>query len=481
MENGPAFHPLDYISVLRRRMWWLITPVVLAVLVGGALILLLPRTYYTTATLGISLPTMGGQVVSESQRLTSQERVRSFNQLLKSPSVLQQVVKAEGLDKTMSMDEAMAVIGSQANVTLPAPDPNVPQGNVELFFLNYSAEEPELAARVANRLAEVFIDESSMKRTVRAEETSGFLAKRVDESKARLAKLEAELRVAKESHMGALPEQTQSNIASMTAAQNQLTAAANDLRREQDRLNTIQRDLNGLKPMVADGAAPGRQAPAISPAAMKVATLQKELAEARIQYTDKHPAIADLERELKAARAEAAAEVTAPEEQREAQLRSDPAYTGLIRERDMVNNNILYLERLQKDYREQIGRYMARVDTAPRVEQQLASLQRETEMERGRYADLVKRFNDAQIAEQVEQSRGSEHFTMIARAPVPEAPVTPLGTVPRVMALVMLLGMCLGGGLALGREYLDRSIHDARALNDLPTPVLGEIPRISHV
>jgi capsular polysaccharide biosynthesis protein len=49
------------------------------------------------------------------------------------------------------------------------------------------------------------------------------------------------------------------------------------------------------------------------------------------------------------------------------------------------------------------------------------------------------------------------------------------------MTLVMLLGLCFGGGLALGREYLDRSIHDARALNDLPTPVLGEIPRISHV
>jgi uncharacterized protein involved in exopolysaccharide biosynthesis len=260
-----------------------------------------------------------------------------------------------------------------------------------------------------------------------------------------------------------------------------LAAAANDLRREQDRLNNIERDINGSKPMVADAAAPGRSAPAMSPAAMRVATLQKELAEARIQYTDKHPAIGDLERELKAARAEAAADVAAPEEQREIQLRQDPAYASLLREREQVKINIASLERLQKEYRDQIGRFMARVDTAPRVEQQLASLQRETNLERDRYADLVKRHNDAQIAEQVEQSRGSEHFVMVASAPIPEEPVTPLGTVPRVMALVMLLGICLGGGLALGREYLDRSIHDARGLNDLPTPVLGEIPRISHV
>jgi capsular polysaccharide biosynthesis protein len=49
------------------------------------------------------------------------------------------------------------------------------------------------------------------------------------------------------------------------------------------------------------------------------------------------------------------------------------------------------------------------------------------------------------------------------------------------MVMTLLLGLCLGGASALGREYLDRSIHDARALNDLELPVLGEIPRISHV
>ena len=111
MDNAPAFHPLDHISVLRRRMWWLIAPLVLAVLIGITLILVLPRMYGTTATLGISLPSMNGQVVSDAQRLTAQERVRSFNQLLLSPVVLERVAKAEGLDKKWSLGEAMGIIG----------------------------------------------------------------------------------------------------------------------------------------------------------------------------------------------------------------------------------------------------------------------------------------------------------------------------------------------------------------------------------
>jgi capsular polysaccharide biosynthesis protein len=33
--------------------------------------------------------------------------------------------------------------------------------------------------------------------------------------------------------------------------------------------------------------------------------------------------------------------------------------------------------------------------------------------------------------------------------------------------------------MALGREFLDRSVHDARALqNEFEVPVLGEIPKI---
>ncbi len=47
------------------------------------------------------------------------------------------------------------------------------------------------------------------------------------------------------------------------------------------------------------------------------------------------------------------------------------------------------------------------------------------------------------------------------------------------MIVALLLGLCAGAGLALGREYLDRSIHDTRSLNDLELPVLGEIPRIA--
>ena len=51
------------------------------------------------------------------------------------------------------------------------------------------------------------------------------------------------------------------------------------------------------------------------------------------------------------------------------------------------------------------------------------------------------------------------------------APVSPIAA-----------GLVLGGAFAFGREYLDRSVHDARGLRDeFELPVLAEIPRIEAV
>src|SRR5215211_2917444 len=98
LDNAPAFHPLDYLSVLRRRVWWLVVPVILATIVGAALYVYLPRQYLSTVTYGVSLPSVTGQLLSDAQRVTAEERIRSINQLLLSPSVLERIVREEKMD-----------------------------------------------------------------------------------------------------------------------------------------------------------------------------------------------------------------------------------------------------------------------------------------------------------------------------------------------------------------------------------------------
>jgi capsular polysaccharide biosynthesis protein len=45
--------------------------------------------------------------------------------------------------------------------------------------------------------------------------------------------------------------------------------------------------------------------------------------------------------------------------------------------------------------------------------------------------------------------------------------------------MAIAMGIVVGAAMALGREFMDRSVHDVRALqNEFEVPVLGEIPKI---
>ena len=60
----------------------------------------------------------------------------------------------------------------------------------------------------------------------------------------------------------------------------------------------------------------------------------------------------------------------------------------------------------------------------------------------------------------------------------PGRPATP-GQQVKLFLMTVALGFMLGAALVVGREFMDRSVHDARALqSEFEIPVLGEIPRI---
>ena len=478
MDNPPAFHPLDYVAVIRRRMWWLIAPLILAIVLGGALLMYLPRTYQAQATIGVSLPGVSGQLLNETQKVTAEERARQISQTLLSQAVIERVVREEQFDRHMSIPDAVQQLRSHVDVKVPQPDPNMPPGSVEQFNLFYVDDTPLLAQKVTNRLADVFVEESSHKRAVRAEETSMFINDQLTGSKQRLDQLETQLRSAKEAFMGALPEQTNANVALVTGLQQQLETVTNAIRGDQDRLTNVERQISAYTSGATIDSS-GAAAPIAtgSSTTARLASAQAALASARAKYSDLHPEVMRLKDELAKAEADAKAEASRPASDRVATLQMDPTYRGLIKERDDIRFRIADGQRRQSAIQEQIGMYRARVDAAPKVEQQLATVQREYDLEKQNYSNLTGKLRDAQMNESLERNQGGERFTVLQHASLPDTPFSP--NIPRLLVLVLLVGICLGGGLALGREYLDRAIHDTRALTELELPVLGEIPHIA--
>jgi polysaccharide chain length determinant protein (PEP-CTERM system associated) len=482
MEETPQIHPLDYLNVFRRRKWWLIVPIVTSIVVGLVLVKVLPKEYKSTATLAVAAPVVSPNLVAQGAQLDNQERLRALSQQLVSSSIVSRVIKEEGLGDA-SDEKVIARVRSSVSIAVPDPVAQVNEPRrLDAFLVSYSGPAPERAQSVTNRLVNVFVDENSKRRAANAEGTAAFLSSQLQASQQRLSVLEAKLRASKESYMGQLPEQTQANLSTLSGLRQQLEANATALRGEQDRLSMIERQLEGVRRGSADVIfVPGTNgAPQAQTPDSRVVLLQRELADARAMYTDKHPEVQRLEEELRNARQDAQAERSKPESDRAAQLALDPTFRQLTADREMARLRIRDLQRSEGDLRRQIGTYQARVESAPRVEQQLAGVQRDYDLERQQYSELSSKLHAATIAENLERDRSGEQFTVLYPATYPTQPVKPVPW--RVMLIAVAAGICLGAGATLGREYLDRSVHDVRELRDeFQLPVLGEVSRIQPV
>jgi uncharacterized protein involved in exopolysaccharide biosynthesis len=344
-------------------------------------------------------------------------------------------------------------------------------------------EEPARAQRVANRLAAVFVDDNSKARQQRAEYTSSFISAELNASQARLAELQARLRRAKESHIGQLPEQTQANLQTLSGLRQQIDSNMVAMRGEQDRLSIVERQLEGL----TQGGGPDTVAPSrgttgetVLSAEARIVALQRELASARLTYTERHPEVMRLQEELATARAEAARDQQRPVSDRVAQLKTEPVYRQLVGEREAGRLRLREFERTNADLQRQIALYQSRVESAPMVEQELAAVQRDFDLEKQQYTDLSAKLAAAGIAENVERARTGEQFSVLYPAGFPSEPTKPVPL--RVMLFSIVAGICLGGALMIGREYFDRSIHDVRELRDeFELSVLGEVGHIKAV
>jgi polysaccharide biosynthesis transport protein len=473
MDN--TTHSLDYIAALRRRRWWLIVPIVAAVLVGALLVKFLPKKYLAEATIGVTAASVSPTLVNQSATFDNTERLRALRLQLLNDTVLTRVIAEEA---GMTGDAAVPLINDlRANVKITVPEP-VARTSLPAFVdavrIGYTANDPAWAQRVTNRLAAVFVDETSKSRTTTAEKSAEYLQAEQQRAFARLTELEGRLRQAKEAHIGRLPEQTEANLQTLTSLRQQLDSNGMNLRHQQERLSMIQRQIETMEQDAEKGVAATGTG---STASDRVAALEAELAAARGMYTPKHPEIQRLEAELKSALQEVVAPQPRPNIDRKARLQLEPAYRQLLADREMTTLAIRELERGGSTVRTQISDYQRRVEAAPMVEQQLASVQREYNLAQQQYGDASAKLQMASLAENVARNRDGEQFSMLYPASLPGEPVSPIPL--RVMLISIVAGICLGAGLALTREYLDSSVHSTRDLAyEFDLPVLGEVAHV---
>lgn len=456
-RSSPARDVLEHLEVPLRRPFHVLIP--FALIVAGAVTAsyVLPKRYESSTLILVESQKVPESVVPRLASESSKQRLTNVRQEILSRTRLETVItelnpyphrmgRAPMSDIIEGMRDAISI--------------NL-RGN-DAFTVEFVHSDPTKAMQVANRLATLFIDETAKGREEQVEGASDFITTQLEEARQELEKREEALRRYKEQHMGALPEQMAPNLATLQRLQLEQQSLSESLRAAEDRATLLQRGLQDQR---------GGTGAASADPAVELGQLRAQLASLQSRYTDEHPDVKAL-----------VARVTRLEKSMaDAGSQSGSGTSGVPSGSSQIAQAQLEVNALkakQRDLERRIADFQARVELAPRSEQDLAVLTRDYEKLKDNYLALLKRRLDAQMAEKLEKRWKTEHFKMLDPAHLPERPIFP----NRLLFLLggLVVGLGAGIGCAFIAELLD---HSVKSLKDLetafPVPVLAQIPHIT--
>jgi uncharacterized protein involved in exopolysaccharide biosynthesis len=532
----------DYLAAAghRRRTLWATFGA--AMLLGVSLAVFLPPQYRSAGTVLIEQQEMPQELVRSTVTSYADERVQVISKRVMTTETLLNIIRRydlyprervkdtrEALLKRMRKDIGMRMISAD----VIDPRSGHPTSATIAFEVSYTSSSAELAAKVANELTTLYLNENLNNRTQLARDAAQFLEAEGDRVNHQIAALEVKMAQFKDKNQEKLPELTQLNMTLLDRTEEQLREEQARRDSLEQQLVYLQAQLAQLKPNSVVFSETGER---IVSSADRLKMARSQLDSARALYAPDHPDIQRLEREvsglekqaandpraksatdsstltndlrrhLEHARAAlaAASEKYGPDhpdrvrlerevKELESQLAAVPATTATDPDQPVEADNPAYVQiqaqvvatrneiaalatELTK-LQAQANEYQRNISLSPQVEKEYRELSRDYENARLKYAEIRSKQQEAKTAQDLEADRKGERFTLIDPPLPPEEPVSPNRKMILILGLVLSLGLTAGVLWAL--ESLDRTIRGRRDLFDLTgIPPLALVPHI---
>ena len=471
--QGPGFHLVDYLPILRRH-WKMIAALGLLATAGGAVhYSITPKLYRAAATVQIerrSVTSLSGEQNPWLENYWSQEYYPTQYRLLQSRGLAERVVQdlrlyedpafnPGGLSAESgkpSFDADAAILGGLAGALLGGLEVAA-VGGTQLVEIGYRSSSPELAARVANAWAEAFIEWGIEARTESAGRASTFLASQIETTKQEIQDGEARLQgyTRQQTDVVSLDPGSNVLVARFDALNNDYIAAVSERIQKEARLNEI---LTSPKEAVADSASAGF----VGQMRGDLMKLERDYAIRSQTYKPEFPAMVDLRLQIERARQNLGAmvEETVGKERDAARAEYQTAQrreSSLARELAGVKGETMKLNSAAVEYN---------------------NLRVEVETQRTQLNELLRRQAETEVASRLQSARES-NVRIVDRALLPGGPYRP--NLRNDLTMGLLLGLMAGVALMVAIEYLDRTVKSPEeAERLLGLPILAVIPDISE-
>jgi polysaccharide chain length determinant protein (PEP-CTERM system associated) len=473
---------LGDVSGAVERRWPVAATVAGAVFLASiVLAAVLPDLYETYTTILVEPQTISPELVEAQMQGTNlNERLHLMSMQILSRPRLSRIIDDLRLypkeSKEMTREEVIELMRSQISVepVLPeleavlATQLDITRRDVQIntFRLLFRHDDAKLAAAVANRLANDFIEEHIRERVQVSTDTSEFIEAELARLAVQIQDVEGRIAQVKGENPGRLPEDLEANqrlyertIESLRLAQRQASEAESD--------EAFYRQQATISPEHTERYDP-------TDPRRRVDALELQLAEFMSKgYTEKHPDVVALKQQLEEVKKIESGEGTTTEDGEATSPTQQSAEAERRRAALRAASARGEMERLQK----QADDVQQRLAETPRVAERLTALQRDYEHLFKSFQDYSAKRLEAGVAANAERRQKGEKLRILESAVAPPEPTSP----DRLLIVVvgLLLGIVVGGGVGVLLEATDSSFHTARPLQAaLRLPVLAQIPAI---
>ena len=469
-ESAPRGGGLDRVWALwNRRKWLGIVLFLVPLTAATAMIMGLPDLYQSTALVMIERQQVPEAFVRSTVTSQLEVRLHTISQEILSRSRLESLVTRMGLYSDLkgpgSSEQAVDRMRRDIRLELRGADANR-GGMTTAFALSYRGRDPQTVAVVTNTLASFYIEENLKARERQATGTAEFLKAQMDDAKRRLDEQEARMGELQRRYLGELPQQLQGNLATLDSLNAQLRINNDNQIRLGERRDTVAGQLAQAK-INSGGPEPDE---------VRLARLQQELITLRMKYTDLWPDIIRIKDEIERLKKDMAA----PKPKPDPKAVAGPPTPEVSRLQDTLRQIEIELKLAKQDeqrLRQGITAYQTRLDNAPKREQEYLDATRDYQGTKELYQTLSRKYDDALLAESMEQRQKGEQFRILDSALPSSTPAAPRRS--RLLMAAVALSFVLGAGSMVLMEVLDTSFHSSRDLRAYTTvPVLVNIPRI---
>lgn len=445
------------LAIISRRKLMIVLPVLLLAVLFAAYAHSLPDRYEARALLAVDAPAG----VPNVQVPTVDEQLSAVRENLLGRPLLEKVIS----EFKLYPSEADPVETIKSQITIDVV-------NTRAFHVGFQGENPELVARVANRLAELFVSKTASVQTRTVAQANGLLQAQLETLRGKLASENEQIQNYKEKAGDALPERLGTDLKAIEVVGDRVqilnTSIATDLAARSSAMKEMS-DLEkqgALEPAVAKDETASQR---------KLDELKLELAEARTKYTEKTPKVISLAKQVKDLELSQSQTEPAHAEPSAASLR----YIQLSAEVSGLD------QRLQAQYQDlntlkaELRADQGQVASVPQHENEMAMLLRDHATTQESYESLLAKQDLASASGEPAGAVASLLFTIAEPARAPLAPFSPRRA--RIVLMGLFAGLGLGSILAFGAEQLNTSFQDSEQFAAFSSlPVLAEVASISN-